>query len=77
MAISQGGLTRVLVPKLGGERRAALVGLLSGAAVYSCYAFAPYGWVLYIGILLLGPGGDELAVPECAHVAAGPAGRAG
>jgi DHA1 family tetracycline resistance protein-like MFS transporter len=51
MAISQGGLTRVLIPKLGGEQRAALVGLLSGAAVYSCYAFAPHGWVLYIGIL--------------------------
>jgi MFS transporter, DHA1 family, tetracycline resistance protein len=54
MAISQGGLTGVLIPKLGGERRAALVGLASGATVYCCYAFAPYGWVLYIGILLWG-----------------------
>ncbi len=51
MAISQGGLTRVLIPKLGGEQRAALVGLLSGAAVYCCYAFAPNGWVIYIGIM--------------------------
>jgi len=51
MAISQGGLTKVLVPKLGGEQRAALVGLLSGAAVFCCYAFAPAGWVLYIGIV--------------------------
>jgi DHA1 family tetracycline resistance protein-like MFS transporter len=51
MAISQAGLTRVLIPKLGGEQRAALLGLVSGAAVYSCYAFAPHGWVLYIGIL--------------------------
>jgi MFS transporter, DHA1 family, tetracycline resistance protein len=51
MAISQGGLTRVLIPRLGGEQRAALVGLLSGAAVYTCYAFAPHGWVMYIGIL--------------------------
>jgi DHA1 family tetracycline resistance protein-like MFS transporter len=51
MAISQAGLTRVLIPKLGGEQRAALVGLLSGAAVYTCYAFAPHAWVLYIGIL--------------------------
>jgi DHA1 family tetracycline resistance protein-like MFS transporter len=51
MAISQAGLTRVLIPKLGGEQRAALVGLVSGAAVYCCYAFAPHGWVLYIGIL--------------------------
>jgi DHA1 family tetracycline resistance protein-like MFS transporter len=54
MAISQGGLTGVLIPKLGGERRAALVGLLSGATVFGCYAFAPYGWVLYIGIVLWG-----------------------
>jgi DHA1 family tetracycline resistance protein-like MFS transporter len=54
MAICQGGLTGVLVPKLGGERRAALVGLTSGAAVYAIYAFAPYGWVLYIGIVLWG-----------------------
>jgi DHA1 family tetracycline resistance protein-like MFS transporter len=51
MAISQAGLTRVLIPKLGGEHRAALVGLSSGAAVYTCYAFAPHAWVLYIGIL--------------------------
>ena len=28
MAISQGGLTRVLVPRLGGEQRAALVGIV-------------------------------------------------
>lgn len=54
MAICQGGLTGVLVPKLGGERRAALVGLTSGAAVYAIYAFAPFGWVLYIGIVLWG-----------------------
>jgi DHA1 family tetracycline resistance protein-like MFS transporter len=47
-------LTGVLIPKLGGERRAAVVGLLSGATVFSCYAFAPYGWVLYIGIVLWG-----------------------
>jgi DHA1 family tetracycline resistance protein-like MFS transporter len=51
MAVSQAGLTRVLIPKLGGEQRAALVGLLSGAAVYTCYAFAPHAWVLYLGIL--------------------------
>ncbi|HET9447637.1 MAG TPA: TCR/Tet family MFS transporter [Steroidobacteraceae bacterium] len=54
MAICQGGLTGVLVPKLGGERRAALVGLTSGAAVYAIYAFAPFGWVLYGGIVLWG-----------------------
>jgi DHA1 family tetracycline resistance protein-like MFS transporter len=54
MAISQGGLTKVLVPALGGEQRAALVGLLSGAAVYLVYALAPYGWVMYIGLVAWG-----------------------
>mgnify|MGYP000953419983 FL=1 len=50
MAISQGMLTRVLIPKLGGERRSALVGLLSGAAVYLWYAFAAEGWMVFAGI---------------------------
>ena len=54
MAVSQGGLTRVLIPKLGGEQRAAFVGLLSGTAVYCCYAFAPQGWMMYIGLLFWG-----------------------
>ena len=54
MAVSQAGLTRVLIPKLGGEQRAALVGLLSGTAVYCCYAFAPQGWMMYIGIFFWG-----------------------
>ncbi len=51
MAISQGGLTKVLVPKLGGEQRAPLVGLLSGPAVYCWYALPPQGWMLVIGLL--------------------------
>lgn len=51
MAISQGLLTRKLIPALGGERRAAMVGLFAGIAVYLCYAFATQGWMLYVGIL--------------------------
>jgi DHA1 family tetracycline resistance protein-like MFS transporter len=50
MAISQGMLTRVLIPKLGGERRAAVVGLLAGASIYLWYAFASAGWMMYVGI---------------------------
>jgi len=50
MAISQGALTRVLIPKLG-ERRAALVGLSAGAVVYCWYALAPAGWMMYLGVL--------------------------
>jgi DHA1 family tetracycline resistance protein-like MFS transporter len=46
MAISTGGLTRVLVPRLG-ERKAALAGLLAGAATYLGYAFATEGWMMY------------------------------
>ena len=54
MAISQAWLTRMLIPKLGGEQRAALVGLLSGAAIFCCYAFAPHAWVMYLGIIAWG-----------------------
>ena len=46
MAISTGGLTRVLVPRLG-ERKAALAGILSGVAAYVGYAFATQGWMMY------------------------------
>jgi MFS transporter, DHA1 family, tetracycline resistance protein len=54
MAIAQGGLTRVLIPKLGGERRTAVAGLLSGAAIFCLYAFASHGWMMYIGIIAWG-----------------------
>jgi DHA1 family tetracycline resistance protein-like MFS transporter len=50
MAISQGALTRVLIPKLG-ERRSALIGLSAGAVVYCWYALAPAGWMMYLGVL--------------------------
>jgi DHA1 family tetracycline resistance protein-like MFS transporter len=50
MAVSQSMLTRAVIPRLG-ERRAALVGLLGGVAVYCCYAFATQSWMLYVGIV--------------------------
>ena len=46
MAISAGGLTLVVVPRLG-ERRAALAGLLCGAIAFVGYAFATEGWMMY------------------------------
>ncbi len=46
IAIVQGGLTRVLIPKLG-ERRAALTGLTLGSLGFLGYAMAPLGWVIY------------------------------
>jgi DHA1 family tetracycline resistance protein-like MFS transporter len=50
MAISTAGLTRTLVPRLG-ERRAVLVGILSGCVAYLGYAFATEGWMIYIAML--------------------------
>ena len=50
MAVSTGGLTRVLVPRLG-ERRAALAGFLSGAFAYLGYALATQGWMMYVSML--------------------------
>ncbi len=47
MAIGQGALTRVLIPWLGGQRRAAFLGLLGGAFIYFGYAFSSESWMLY------------------------------
>jgi MFS transporter, DHA1 family, tetracycline resistance protein len=47
MAIAQGLLTRVLIPRLGGERRAALAGMACGLLAYLGYAFATAGWMMY------------------------------
>jgi DHA1 family tetracycline resistance protein-like MFS transporter len=51
MAIGQGVLTRVLIPRLGGERRAALVGLALGTLAYLGYALATRGWMMYAWML--------------------------
>jgi len=48
MAIAQGMLTRVLIPWLGGERRAALAGMAGGLLAYLGYAFASAGWMMYV-----------------------------
>ncbi|HKQ96430.1 MAG TPA: TCR/Tet family MFS transporter [Candidatus Polarisedimenticolia bacterium] len=50
MAVSTAGLTRALVPRLG-ERRAALLGIVSGFVVYLGYAFATEGWMIYVAML--------------------------
>jgi len=47
MAIAQGVLTRVLIPALGGERRAALIGMGFAVLGYLGYAFATQGWMMY------------------------------
>jgi len=47
MALSQGVLTRVLIPWLGGDRRAALVGVGAALLAYVGYALATQGWMMY------------------------------
>jgi MFS transporter, DHA1 family, tetracycline resistance protein len=47
MAVAQGVLTRVLIPWLGGERRAALAGMAAALMAYVGYAFATEGWMMY------------------------------
>jgi DHA1 family tetracycline resistance protein-like MFS transporter len=51
MAIVQGGLTRVLVPRLG-EHAAGLLGIAAGAAGYLGYAFSSAGWMIYVCMTL-------------------------
>ncbi|HET7757310.1 MAG TPA: TCR/Tet family MFS transporter, partial [Steroidobacteraceae bacterium] len=47
MAIAQGVLTRVLIPWLGGERRAAAAGMAAAVIAYLGYAAASEGWMMY------------------------------
>jgi MFS transporter, DHA1 family, tetracycline resistance protein len=48
MAIAQGALTRVLIPWLGGERRAALAGMACAFLAYVGYALVTQGWMMYV-----------------------------
>src|SRR5579863_1057839 len=48
MALGQGVLTRVLIPWLGGERRAAAAGMTAAVIAYLGYAFASAGWMMYL-----------------------------
>ena len=48
MAFAQGVLTRALIPRLGGERPAAAVGMAFAIVAYVGYAFATQGWMMYV-----------------------------
>ncbi len=48
MAVAQGVLPRVLIPWLGGERRAAAAGMAAAMIAYVGYAFATGGWMMYV-----------------------------
>ncbi|MEQ1931094.1 MAG: TCR/Tet family MFS transporter [Parvularculaceae bacterium] len=58
-ALVQGGLTRVIVPKIG-ERGAALFGLAIGVFCYVGYALATEGWMIYVLIPIGALGGFTL-----------------
>ncbi|HXN80819.1 MAG TPA: TCR/Tet family MFS transporter [Steroidobacteraceae bacterium] len=47
MAVAQGLLTRVLMPWIGGERRAAAAGMAAALLAYVGYALATHGWMMY------------------------------
>jgi MFS family permease len=51
-AIVQGGLTRIIVGRLG-EQTAALLGMVVGALSYIGYGVATHGWMIYV-ILVFG-----------------------
>src|SRR5881398_202176 len=48
MAVAQGVLTRVLIPWIGGERRAAAAGMAAALIAYIGYAFVTEGWMMYL-----------------------------
>lgn len=56
VAAAQGGLTRVLIPRWG-ERRSAAIGMVSVAVAYVVFSLAPQGWVMYVGVLGYALGG--------------------
>jgi MFS transporter, DHA1 family, tetracycline resistance protein len=47
MALAQGLLTRLLIPRLGGERYAAALGLVVGFFTFLGYGLAARGWMMY------------------------------
>jgi DHA1 family tetracycline resistance protein-like MFS transporter len=56
MAVVQGGLVRLIVPRVG-EGRALLLGLAISATGYAAMGWAPRGWMIYALIALLSLGG--------------------
>ncbi|HSD75660.1 MAG TPA: TCR/Tet family MFS transporter [Steroidobacteraceae bacterium] len=51
LVIGQGLLTRTLIPRFGGERNAAMIGLLFGGLTYLGYGLATQGWMMYAWLI--------------------------
>jgi len=52
MIVSQGALTRVLIKRFGGERRAAFIGMCAGMTMYLGYGLATHGWMMFVIAIL-------------------------
>jgi len=59
--VAQGGLVRIVVPKIG-ERRAIFLGLFVSAVVVVLYGIVPQGWMVY-PVMVLGLFGWIIAQP--------------
>ena len=59
--VGQGGLVRVIVPRLG-ERRAILLGLAVSAVICTLYGLVPQGWMVF-PVMALGIFGWTIAQP--------------
>jgi DHA1 family tetracycline resistance protein-like MFS transporter len=59
--VGQGGLVRVIVPRIG-ERRAVLIGLAVSAVICTLYGLVPQGWMVF-PVMALGVFGWTIAQP--------------
>jgi len=67
-AIVQGGLSRVIVPKVG-QRKALLIGLLFYSLGLTCFAFATQSWMMFLFMVTYALGG--LAGPSLQSIITG------
>lgn len=56
VGVVQGGLTRVIIPKLG-QNRSVIVGFVFWLTGFLCFAFATKGWMMYVFLIPYGLGG--------------------
>ncbi len=68
VAIVQGGLTRILVPRLG-PRNSVYIGMLLYVVGFTLFAFATQGWMMYAFMIPFGLGG--LAGPSLQSIISG------
>jgi DHA1 family tetracycline resistance protein-like MFS transporter len=75
-AVVQGLIVRRLIPRLG-ERRTALIGSSLTVVAYLLIAFAPFGWVVLLGIVVQSSGAITNPAVQGLVSAAAPADRQG